>query len=158
MEKKPIKRDPALKEFSRDHHFGLLLTWKIREGFRRKIEPARIGRYVTYFFDADLRQHFEEEEELLFSRLPESDLMRIQAESEHALIRNTVDILRKSPGDADQLHSFADMLEKHIRFEERELFEHLQLNLSEKDLASIASKVHSKEHEPDSRWNDIFWN
>ena len=37
--KTPIKRHDALKHFSRDHHFGLLLVWKIREGVKLSETP-----------------------------------------------------------------------------------------------------------------------
>ncbi len=41
---KPIKRSVALKPLSREHHHGLLLSWKIREGFNRNVEIERIKR------------------------------------------------------------------------------------------------------------------
>jgi hypothetical protein len=38
---KPIKRNKHLKWLSRDHHFGLLACWKIRQGLKIKlIQPA----------------------------------------------------------------------------------------------------------------------
>ena len=60
--KKPIKRDPAIVTFSKDHHFALLLVWKIRQGLKNEIETSRIINYATHFFDNDLIFHFEEEE------------------------------------------------------------------------------------------------
>jgi hypothetical protein len=71
MEKlKPLKRNAALADFSRDHHIALLLLWKIREGMKKSIQPARMGKYVVHFFESELIPHFKTEEELLFSRLP----------------------------------------------------------------------------------------
>ncbi|WP_241739476.1 hypothetical protein [Aestuariibaculum marinum] len=32
---KPLKRHKALQPLSREHHYGLLLTWKIRTGFKK---------------------------------------------------------------------------------------------------------------------------
>lgn len=43
---KPIKRHTALKPLSREHHHGLLLSWKIREGLKRNIEIPRIKKYI----------------------------------------------------------------------------------------------------------------
>ena len=62
----PIKRNEALVQLSRDHHYGLLLCWKIREGIKRRIEPQRIKNYVDWFWLHHLEQHFEIEEKYLF--------------------------------------------------------------------------------------------
>lgn len=43
--KKPIKRNAAIVEFSKDHHFALLLVWKIREGLKKSIGPTQ--QFVT---------------------------------------------------------------------------------------------------------------
>ena len=61
-EKRPLKRNKALKPFSIDHHHGLLLSWKIRTGLRKSIDPTRIGNYVKWFFEHHLQPHFELEE------------------------------------------------------------------------------------------------
>ncbi|HYK44172.1 MAG TPA: hypothetical protein VEV83_03330, partial [Parafilimonas sp.] len=79
----PIKRNAAIVELSKDHHFGLLLVWKTREGLKRSIEPERIGRYIIHFFETELKTHFKEEEELLFVEVPQDNKLRMQAEAEH---------------------------------------------------------------------------
>ena len=50
MKSKPIKRHKALQPLSRDHHHGLLLSWKIRAGFSKNIEPNRILYKGKQFF------------------------------------------------------------------------------------------------------------
>lgn len=153
----PIKRNAAIVEFSRDHHFALLLIWKIREGLKKSIDPARISRYAIYFYDTDLIHHFEEEETVLFNKLSSDNRLRVQAESEHTDIKQLLDELKNKSDDNNLLKTFADTLEKHIRFEERELFNHLQENISDNDLAEIASSIRTRNHEPDGAWDDIFW-
>ncbi len=37
-------------ELSRDHPHGFLLSWKIRQGVKKEIEPERIKRYAGHFF------------------------------------------------------------------------------------------------------------
>lgn len=155
--KKAIKRNPSMVEFSKDHHFALLLIWKIREGLRNAVEPVRISKYVLHFFNKNLVDHFREEEELLFAKLPVDNVQRRRAESEHGTIRQLVEDITGKPGDKNLLESFAGTLEQHIRFEERELFNYLQETLSEKELAEIASQVKTPSHEPDSAWEDNFW-
>ena len=97
--KKPIKRNPAIVTFSKDHHFALLLVWKISQGLKKEIEPSRIINYVAHFFDTDLIFHFEEEETLLFSKLPSDNLLRLQSEEGHKLIKFGIDALRKISHD-----------------------------------------------------------
>src|SRR5690242_6357574 len=82
----PIRRHDSLTAFSKDHHFGLLLVWKIRQGLRKSIDTSRISDYVLYFFDEDLQHHFIEEENLLFSKLAPNDPLRKQGEREHKLL------------------------------------------------------------------------
>ena len=154
-QEKPIKRDPALISFSKDHHFALLLIWKIKEGLKRNIQPERISRYVINFFETDLQQHFKLEEELMFQKLPADNKMRIRGENEHKYVYELIEQMQKQVDKESLLH-FADTLEKHIRFEERELFNFLQEKLSESELEEI-SRSHKMQHEPDDAWNDTFW-
>ncbi|MBS1586775.1 MAG: hemerythrin domain-containing protein [Bacteroidetes bacterium] len=155
--KAPIKRHEALKQFSRDHHFGLLLAWKIRQGLQLAIEPGRISNYVQFFFQNDLHAHFSEEENLLFSKLPEGDVVRRKAEADHKRIYTLVELLQSTPSDKNLLNEFADLLEAHIRFEERVLFNHLQNQLSESQLTDLLSTHNEKNRDIDTSWNDHFW-
>src|SRR5690606_16770119 len=126
---KPLKRHPALVPLSKDHHFGLLLCWKIRTGISKNVAPERIARYVKYFFNDHLENHFLEEEKHLFSLLDEKDEKRKKAESQHRKLRKLVEKL--SAGDNLQvvLGRFEEDLDAHIRFEERDLFPYLQNQL-----------------------------
>lgn len=71
-------------------------------------------------------------------------------------IYGIIDSLRKNTGNNDLLKKLADILEKHVRFEERELFNYLQANVPESTLLEIASLLRSRKHEPDSAWSDAF--
>jgi hypothetical protein len=154
---KPIKRHEAIAEFSRDHHFALLLIWKLREGLKNSIENERMKQYAIHFFDTELQLHFKEEEELLFTHLPKENKLRIQAETEHRLIYQMIDDMRNKLSDHNSIQQFADTLERHIRFEERELFNYLQTNFSDATLSEIALSLKSREHESGTPWPDVFW-
>jgi iron-sulfur cluster repair protein YtfE (RIC family) len=153
----PIKRHPAMVSFSKDHHFGLLLVWKIRQGLKKSIEAGRIGKYVLYFFSEDLLKHFADEEKLLFSRLRADDLLRIQAEEDHAVIYQLIKDIAKQTEDTALLTELADRLEKHIRFEERELFNHLQSVIGADELVLIEKRIGNDSKEIDEKWDDQFW-
>ncbi len=153
----PIKRHPALVSFSRDHHFGLLLVWKIRQGLKNNISGERISDYVLYFFKEDLEKHFAEEEELLFSHLSIDDSMRKKAEEEHKEIYKLVETIGNNKKDVDLVNKLADKLDQHIRFEERDFFNHLQKKISSAELEKIANRLTNSSKEIDDNWKDVFW-
>ena len=153
----PLKRHPAIVSFSKDHHFGLLLVWKIRQGLNKAVDPERISNYVCFFFKEDLKKHFIEEEQLLFCKLPVDDILRKQGEAEHQSIYKLVAAIEKKKNDTALLNQLADELEKHIRFEERELFNHLQNNISAEDLVEIAKRFSNSSKAIDEKWEDLFW-
>ncbi len=152
----PIRRHRSMVSLSRDHHFGLLLVWKIRQGQKKEVAPTRISSYVLHFFDEDLKHHFKEEEESLFACLPAHDALRLQAEREHQQVYELVHRLDQSPGSNALLTQFADLLESHIRFEERTLFNHLQQTLTEKQLENLSAHA-ERDRNLDETWVDHFW-
>ncbi|HCL83563.1 MAG TPA: hypothetical protein DIC22_06280 [Chitinophagaceae bacterium] len=153
----PIKRHPAIVSFSKDHHFGLLLVWKIRQGLQNAIQADRISHYVLYFFKEDLEKHFKDEEQLLFSKLPAGDPLRKQAEADHQTIYKLIAAIEKAKTDTRLLSQLADALEQHIRFEERELFNHLQNNFSSEDLEITAGRYPTRSETLEEKWKDTFW-
>ncbi|MFC0771336.1 hemerythrin domain-containing protein [Terrimonas alba] len=153
----PIKRLQALVSFSRDHHFGLLLVWKIKQGLANAIAPERISNYVLYFFEEDLQPHFTEEEQTLFPKLPVDNVLRQRAEKEHAVIYDMINQLRNDRRSETLLLQFAETLRDHIRFEERELFASIQQTLSDAELEMIATHVDNRGNKVDAQWQDVFW-
>lgn len=156
-QRKPIKRSKALIEFSKDHHFGLLLVWKIRKGLQLGVLPQRIGDYAIFFYQQDLLAHFKEEEQTLFILLPDDDPHRLQAEREHEEVYQHIETLQADRANTEVLVSLAGLLERHIRFEERTLFPHIESRLSEKELNELAQSAVKRPHDIDAQWNDHFW-
>lgn len=151
MEQQPIKRDASLRPLSRQHHHGLLLCWKIREGFRRNIAPERIKKYVDWFWQHHLRQHFEEEEKYVFIVLPPKNKLLKKAIAEHRRLER----LFNDQGDkVRSLNLIEEELEQHIRFEERLLFNEIQQNATPKQLSNMAMH-HTDTLNED--WDDEFW-
>ncbi|HSJ67873.1 MAG TPA: hypothetical protein VK921_09370, partial [Anditalea sp.] len=52
---------------------------------------------------------------------------------------------------------FAETLESHIRFEERKLFQHMQAELMDKDLAEMEIAVNQVHEKFQENWSDQFW-
>src|SRR5690606_32827540 len=83
MTQKPLKRHKALQPFSREHHHGLLLSWKIRSGLSKNIELERIKTYADCFFKNQLVPHFELEEKYIFPLLDSDHELIKRALAEH---------------------------------------------------------------------------
>lgn len=151
-----MKRHPSIVPLSKDHHFGLLCCWKIRQGIRNGISPERIQLYVVYFRKHYLDKHFKEEEALLFHP-SENDPLCQKAIAEHRLLEKMMDDF-STKVTARQLLDFADQLDGHIRFEERVLFPQLEKSLSEEDLASLGEKLKALHAVPiQEDYPDVFW-
>lgn len=156
MEQKPIKRRKELVPLSRDHHNGLLLCWKIRTGIRTEIDYTRISQYVLYFFEHDLKEHFRQEEELLFSLLPDTDAMKQDVLQQHARICTLVEEVREK-ADIPLLEELADTLDAHIRFEERQLFPYIEQTIDPLILEEAGKKIEACTHSAELEWADEFW-
>lgn len=138
---KPIKRSKAFVQFSKEHHFGLLQVWQIRQDIATGIDTQLISKHTLDFFNKDLRAHFKREEDHLFSKLPAGDLLREQAEKEHSQLYQLIDNISQNESDNQLLTKFASLLESHIRFEERILFNHLQEIMGEEELVRLLVEV-----------------
>lgn len=148
----PLKRHKALQPLSREHHQGLLLSWKIRTGFAKGIPIDRIKKYIDWFYKAHLSPHFKEEEKYIFPILGNDNELVKKAISQHRrlhrLFNNNLEI-KKS------LSRIEEELEQHIRFEERVLFQEIQKVATEEQLQFIL------DHHIEAKFLDLttdkFW-
>ncbi|GAA0564578.1 hemerythrin domain-containing protein [Chitinophaga japonensis] len=157
--RKPVKRSPALVPLSRDHHDGLLLCWKIREGTRKAVDADRIRRYVIHCFERELAAHFQEEEALVFTVLAADDPMKRTALAQHEELRRLAGELEKAHGGGQAyLAAFADKLDEHIRYEERALFPYIEAKLSGEQLQEMGLAIEAMHRKGTaSVWPDPFW-
>ena len=149
---KPLKRSKELQPFSREHHHGLLLSWKIRKGFTSNVETERIKRYADHFFETSLIPHFEDEEKYVFPILGNEHEMVKKALAEH---RRLIRLFKKTTDVTRSLSQIEEELEAHIRFEERVLFPEIQKVATKKELQRVAD--HHTEIEACEDWDDEFW-
>jgi hemerythrin-like domain-containing protein len=138
-----LKRHPDLRDLSDDHHAALVIA-------RRCVRSARPGAAasadelrgeVLAAFAAQLEPHFEIEERHLLPALEaigEGSLAE-RVRADHARLRALVAGL-----EAERLESFGALLEGHVRFEEREVFEVAQARLPEAALRAIAEACRTR--------------
>jgi hemerythrin-like domain-containing protein len=156
MEKKPIRRSKHIVTLSREHHTGLLFCWKIRQGLKKKVDTARMQKYVAYFWQYHLHQHFQEEEIHLFAKV--QDELCTKALKQHQNIRDLIQQVASSSPSEELLRQLADTVDAHIRFEERELFPHLENKLDEQELIRIGAALEQTHANPATDdFADEFW-
>jgi iron-sulfur cluster repair protein YtfE (RIC family) len=124
---KPLKRHPELVDLSREHHFELLFSWKIKQGLALQADSRLIQDYVRYFWDHHLENHLEKEEKIVVQVLSEADPMRFRVQQDHDLIRCLVSYLSGEREEAAYLlDTLQHLLNEHVRFEERVFFPYLE--------------------------------
>jgi hemerythrin-like domain-containing protein len=116
-----VKRRPALRQLSREHHRALVLALRIA----RTSDASAVAHLMTTvpeFFTQALEPHFRDEEKNLLPHLVAAGAEALvrRTLSEHQLLRALAD--RIAAGDAAVLQQFAQALRAHVRFEEHELF------------------------------------
>lgn len=147
-----MKRHEALVQLSRDHHFGLLLCWKLKEGLKRKILPERMSAYIQLFYDQNLKSHFLEEEESIFPLLGSDHPLISEAISQHREFEEMISSGFDSP---EKIQKFRDLLELHIRSEERQIFPAIEKAATKTQLNNLLKLDFPELKEPE--YEDIFW-
>ncbi|MBR9915581.1 MAG: hemerythrin domain-containing protein [Algicola sp.] len=149
---KPLKRHEALRPFSREHHFSLLLCWKIRQGITKNIDPSRIMTHVRWHYNKHIRQHFDAEERHIFPLIDPQDELVQRALVDHQSLRR---LFESEETSYHQLSKIEKTLNEHIRFEERVLFKRIEAQINPKILSGI-SGIHNNERIDDNE-EDPFW-
>jgi len=140
-----LKRIPELRKLSEDHHHGLVLARRARlagDG-DEDFSTAQVWEEIERKFKNELEPHFRIEEKYLAPPLVIlGEVALIERFNEdHRILRKSVS--DKSARLPSALKQFGEILERHIRFEERELFEIAQQRLSSDDLKEIEKACHS---------------
>ena len=120
-----MKRHNALVKLSQDHHHALILSQLLKKDIPDyQGMPNTTEGKVTYtinFFNSELITHFDEEEKILFPFA-------------------SVDSLNSPDNIDNKLDKLGNMLDAHVRKEERELFMLIQEKLPEEKLNELEKK------------------
>jgi iron-sulfur cluster repair protein YtfE (RIC family) len=125
-------RHSSLIPLSHDHHHGLALALRCRKQALGQLKPmgaAGLRERTTEMLDfyyRNLIPHFRAEEEVLFpllrSSAPQSAAIIDELTRQHEEIRRAIPRLEAGTGLAKLIFDLGDLLDRHIRKEERELF------------------------------------
>ena len=130
-----MKRSTALQPLSNEHHAALVLALRARRASASADAAADFWPSLVQRFAAELEPHFKVEEELLLPALERAGQAALAARTraEHGELRQCI----SGESSPATLRRFGELLERHVRFEERELFEVAQQGLREEELAAI---------------------
>ena len=144
-------RHPSLIPLSHDHHHGLALALRCRKQALGQLTPlgaAGLKERAAEFHDFFLKNlvaHFRAEEKVLFPWLrrevPECGSIIDQLLDDHRRIRATIPRLEAGSGLGKVLFDLGDLLERHIRKEERELFPLYEERADDVNVDTVAAEL-----------------
>jgi hemerythrin-like domain-containing protein len=144
MQTRRVQRSQALAPLSRDHHQALETALRLRRADDDTLDSA-LAR-LSSFWAGIGRRHFEIEEELLLPALADERWLAMaeRVRSEHADIRRRAAALEED-ASVDAARELGERLNAHVRFEERELFGHLETALDTGELERLGRAVEEAE-------------
>lgn len=142
-----MKRNAALIPLSHDHQHGLAVAFELRSATPETTAEYR-SAFLTFWHDEESR-HFRIEEEVLlpaFARRASADHEEIaRVLVEHVEIRARVAELDEGEVSAERLQELSEIVEAHIRHEERVLFPLIEETLPADDLATLGAAIEAAE-------------
>ena len=154
-----MKRTPELRTLSEDHHHGLVQARRLRRAAEAdEAEPAEAAvKGFLDFWQKDTALHFRKEEEVLLPIMAryKGDLSQeplVEMIEDHARIRGLVmqlsDEVIGGNVRLETLHEVGELLEAHIRLEERVVFPLIEESLPEAALTELAARLEVKDAGP----------
>lgn len=154
-----MQRAESLQPLSKQHKSALMTCLLIRKGISKQASVAVMADFLQQSWAADIRPHFEEEEQQLLpalNRYPEGKSMAVTILRDHDLLRNAFVHLNQQGLTARLLGALADQLEQHVRYEERIVFQQMQQFMAPEEIAQL--QFHEDRHNPIcNTYPNHFW-
>jgi len=138
-------RDKSLIPLSRQHQHALALCVRIDRG--SPIDGAKVGEWQTEIsqqFQAEINVHFAAEEQIVFpaaGAFPELSGLVEDLRADHAWLREHFARSEAKELNPEEISAFAERLATHIRKEERQLFERMQILMRAEDLTRMGQEL-----------------
>ncbi|RTL56184.1 MAG: hemerythrin domain-containing protein [Sphingobacteriales bacterium] len=153
-----MKRSEQLYPLSWQHHNGLMAVLLLKKGVHKKADVKVMTRFIQQIRKEELDEHFEAEEKslILFSdKYHQLGTLYKKMIAEHTSIRQCYREL-ENPSYA-AIEKFYQLLNQHIRFEEREYFPAIEATLSAKELTALSKDLSHLHHQSCSNFPIKFW-
>lgn len=140
-----MKRHQSLLCFSREHHTVLLLAQTLKKDAPQyKGMPLKVPDKVEYLkakYHSELKKHFHAEENILFPFIIGKNTLIDELVddliNDHNQLAENIGLLDTHHDSETLLNETGCLLERHIRKEERVLFQKIQEVLSEEELNQL---------------------
>lgn len=146
-----MKRSAELTPLSHDHHQALAVALRLK---RATPEDGAAARQDFLDYSEKIGDlHFRIEEEILLPAWlaggggddDEAAAMAARLAAEHLEIRAIARMLRAGRGAPDLLRELGALLDRHVRFEERELFPLIERSLDEEAIEALGAEIAAAE-------------
>jgi hemerythrin-like domain-containing protein len=155
-----MKRHIQLQPLSRQHHNGLLAVLLLKKGIKKAANSKEMAAFILDFWHKDLEEHFKAEEDFLLPVLANSKFDETLIEhlkEEHAVLRSYIYMLQDGATNIEVIEAFSNLLDQHIRFEERKLFPIAEKYLTEKQLREVGKHLKEGEAQNCINYPIKFW-
>ncbi|MFZ1368861.1 MAG: hemerythrin domain-containing protein [Ferruginibacter sp.] len=144
-----MKRDEAIAPLSREHHSTLILAQLLKQHAPAYNGlPKTVADKISYAqeqFNTTIQHHFQREESMLEITKgihPEIDVLAGEIKSEHRQLTALFNSLDTAAEREQTMDTLANLLQEHIRKEERVLFPLLQQHCPEALLQEVSELLH----------------
>lgn len=155
-----MKRDPGLQPISRQHHDALMACLMIEKGVRKKTDLKVLQDFTRKVWDNDLSRHFTLEENYLVPQLRQRKFPEYIIQSllrDHELLRVLSARILNGGASYQGFLAFSTLLEQHVRFEERLVFEKAQELIPEMELQQVGSHFPAQANAVCKSYPVKFW-
>ncbi|MDE3124444.1 MAG: hemerythrin domain-containing protein [Bacteroidota bacterium] len=155
----PIKRTKAMQPLSRQHHNGLLFCLLLKKGVAKQASVKIISDFGIQFWQNELQYHFHLEEMYLID-LGNTYPVLVNGLQKMMYEHGIIHTYFKKMGihiTYEEITQLSELLEKHIRFEERILFPHIESIISSDALQRIGKAVQDEQNHNCMQYPIRFW-
>ena len=136
-----MKRSAELTPLSHDHHQALFTAHRLA-----RAEDVTVASDFLAWWRGHGSRHFRIEEEILLPAWRDADpgaeiALAIRVLTEHLEIRRAVRLLERVGLSVNELIALGDLMQRHVRFEERELFPLIESRLSEMAISALGQEI-----------------
>src|SRR5271169_6994947 len=141
-------RDKNLIPLSRQHQHVLALCVRLDRAMQAGEADLQAWQSeIQQHFEQEIAIHFAAEEKALFpavARFTELHALVDELRAEHVTLRNLFSRAADRTLDQAGLQDFVERLARHIRKEERQLFEGMQKVMDAKEMAAIGAALQAE--------------
>lgn len=153
---KGIKRHECLKPLSRDHLIALMAAQMLMKAGKGKIPPVDAVQFFLDSWSREISIHLEDEERILPSFIHNPDLERRLIDDHKKLRDFSTRISNQISADqllTNELYACGEFLDAHVRFEEHELFPHIEQSSSPSQIQELLEMTEQVENSRNRKGN-----